>query len=177
MRDEAPSKLGQKKTIKSNSAVHIAGTRQCVTQQASEWDLAPFLRVTRGVLLPVWMGSQDVAGMVAKKEHPPTPLRITNLFQFWWQLVKTLLGMLSCLAMEETLLCVAFHASLPLLGMVAKEHPPTPKEVAKAHLVGQWGITSSDTGWTPYAGADSGFWSGGPSGVLRGGSEPKICLK
>ncbi len=40
----------------NNSSVHMAHAKQCMTQQASEWDLAPFLPVTRGVLLPVWVG-------------------------------------------------------------------------------------------------------------------------
>ena len=41
-----------KNPTKSNSTVHTAHTKQCVMQQASEWDLAPFIRSARRVLLP-----------------------------------------------------------------------------------------------------------------------------
>ncbi len=50
-RREKRSKIGRENPIKSNSSVHTVCTKQCTTQQATKWDLAPFIRVAR----PVWM--------------------------------------------------------------------------------------------------------------------------
>ncbi len=55
------SKLGCEKNHCGNRTVHIAGSKQCTKQQASEWDLAPFFRVVRRVFRPVCMGPEGRA--------------------------------------------------------------------------------------------------------------------
>ena len=45
MRREKRSKLGREAPCCNNSSVHTACAEQCIAQQLSEWDVAPFLRV------------------------------------------------------------------------------------------------------------------------------------
>ncbi len=49
MRREKRSKSGRVAPCCNNSSVHIAHVKQCITQQALEWDLAPFFRVASSV--------------------------------------------------------------------------------------------------------------------------------
>ncbi len=75
----------------NNSSVHMAHAKQCMTQQASEWDLAPFLRVTRGVLLPVWMGPQRLVWLGNFQVLCNQNFRKSNVFgQTWGQVQEVI---------------------------------------------------------------------------------------